>query len=119
MREKNDDVWDTVYCLSNVEEGVMTKGSKDERIFADIRAHRACIDEIDEKITALLNERASHSLAIRMEKPEVEMESYDPAREAEITAHVTRIGEAEGPLGGTNIAEIYATILKVMKDLRI
>lgn len=97
----------------------MAQMTRNERTLQDIREHRDRIDEIDEQITMLLNERATHSLAIRIEKPDVGMASYDPAREAEITAHVTRVGEGAGPLSAENIAEVFATILKVMKELRI
>lgn len=79
-----------------------------------IQEHRAQIDEIDEQLVKLLNERASHSLAIRALKPDARMGLYDPKREEEIFTRIE--GLNEGPLYNANLREIYATILKVMKE---
>ena len=56
--------------------------------FEEIEKHRAKIDEIDQKLVALLNERAGHSLDIRALKPDAHMGLYDPKREEEIFARL-------------------------------
>ena len=82
--------------------------------FEEIEKHRADIDGLDRQIVKLLNERASHSLAIRDLKPEAQMGLYDPKREEEIFAKV--YGYNDGPLYNDNLREIYQGILKVMKE---
>ncbi|PKQ37042.1 MAG: chorismate mutase [Actinobacteria bacterium HGW-Actinobacteria-1] len=81
-----------------------------------IAAHRTRIDEIDCQLVQLLNERAVESLAIRGLKPQVHWGLYDPKREEEIFANLTRCNK--GPLFGENLKEIYEAILHVMKELR-
>ena len=83
-------------------------------VLAQIEEHRAKIDEIDKELVALLNKRAGHSLVIRGLKPGAHMGLYDPKREEEIFARVSSYNE--GPLYNDNVREIYATILKVMKE---
>jgi chorismate mutase len=89
----------------------------DEReVQAGIAEHRARIDAIDCQIVKLLNERAAESLAIRELKPQVHWGLYDPKREEEIFANLSRCNE--GPLYSENLREIYEAILHVMKELR-
>jgi len=80
-----------------------------------IQAHRDQIDALDEKIVALLNERAAHSLAIRALKPDAQLGLFDPKREEEI---FERIGEYnQGPLYRDDLQTIYAAILRVSKEM--
>ena len=72
------------------------------------------MDEIDKQIVALLNKRAGHSLVIRGLKPGAHLGLYDAKREEEIFAKVSSYNE--GPLYNENLCEIYATILKIMKE---
>ena len=88
--------------------------SDDRSSLAGIQEHRAKIDEIDRQIVALLNKRAGHSLVIRGLKPGAHLGLYDPKREEEIFAKLN--GYNEGPLYNENLREIYASILKVMKE---
>lgn len=83
--------------------------------FQKIEEHRAKIDEIDQKLVALLNERAGHSLDIRALKPYANMGLYDPKREEEIFARISFYNE--GPMYNENLTEIYRGILKVMKEV--
>ena len=85
--------------------------------FEEIEKHRAKIDEIDQKLVALLNERAGHSLDIRALKPDAHMGLYDPKREEEIFARLLDCLYNEGPLYNENLTEIYRGILKVMKEV--
>lgn len=88
--------------------------SEENSFFAEIQEHRAKIDEIDRQIVALLNKRAGHSLVIRGLKPGAHLGLYDPRREEEIFAKLNSYNE--GPLYNENLREIYASILKVMKE---
>ena len=72
--------------------------SEENSNLAEIQKHREQIDEIDREIVALLNKRAGHSLVIR-EEIFARVDSYN-----------------EGPLYNENLREIYATILKIMKE---
>ncbi len=87
---------------------------EESKSLAEIEAHRAKIDEIDQQIVTLLNKRAGHSLVIRGLKPDAHMGLYDPKREEEIFARVNSYNE--GPLYNENLREIYEAILKVMKE---
>ncbi len=88
--------------------------SEENSSLAEIEEHRAKIDELDKQIVELLNKRAGHSLVIRGLKPGANMGLFDPKREEEIFSKVTSYNE--GPLYNENLCEIYATILKVMKE---
>lgn len=81
----------------------------------EIQDLRARIDEIDCRIVGLLNERATHALAIRELKPRAHLGLYDPKREEEIFSSLARCNE--GPLYADNLREIYEAILHVMKEL--
>lgn len=92
--------------------------SEASTVLDKIEEHRAKIDEIDKQIVALLNKRAGHSLVIRGLKPGANMGLYDPKREEEIFEKVDSYNDSynEGPLYNENLREIYASILKVMKE---
>ena len=79
-----------------------------------IEEHRAEIDELDRQIVTLLNERATQSLLIRELKPGAKMALFDPKREEEILRKICEY--SDGPLYSEHLREIYATILKVMKE---
>lgn len=88
--------------------------SDESSSLAEIQEHRAKIDEIDHEIVGLLNKRAGHSLVIRGLKPAVHLGLYDARREEEIFDRLN--GYNEGPLYNEHLREIYASILKVMKE---
>lgn len=83
-------------------------------VLGEIQEHRDKIDEIDEQIVTLLNERALHSLQIRDLKPGANMGLYDPRREEEILQKIR--GYNNGPLYNEHLREIYTAVLKVMKE---
>ena len=88
----------------------------DEQAILDrIEELRGEIDDIDGQVLALLNDRAKFSLAIRQLKAQVGMSLYIPQREASIIEALQAANE--GPLYNENIAEIYTTILEVMRKL--
>jgi chorismate mutase len=76
---------------------------------------RTGIDDIDDRIVALLNERAKLALDIRALKPQAQLGLYDPKREEQIFARLA--ARNSGPLYGDNLREIYEAILHVMKEL--
>ncbi len=88
--------------------------SEENATLAEIERHREKIDEIDCELVALLNKRAGHSLVIRGLKPGAHMGLYDPKREEEIFEKVASLNE--GPLYNEHLRDIYAAILKVMKE---
>ena len=51
-----------------------------------------------------------------MLKPQAQMGLYDPKREEEIFTRLEALND--GPMYNDDIREIYATILKVMKEIR-
>ncbi|MDI6891390.1 MAG: chorismate mutase [Actinomycetota bacterium] len=76
---------------------------------------REQVDEIDEKVVGLLNERAQIALAIRKFKEEKGIPIYDPEREGEIYRKLS--ANNSGPLSDEAIREIYKKILHYMKDM--
>ena len=64
---------------------------EESKSLAEIEAHRAKIDEIDQQIVALLNKRAGHSLVIRGLKPGARMGLYDPSARRRFFARVNSI----------------------------
>ena len=87
----------------------------DAEVQARIAGLRAKIDELDCRIVELLNERASHALAIRELKPKVHMALYDPKREEEIFANLNACNV--GPIYDDSLREIFDSILRVMKEM--
>ncbi len=85
-----------------------------EEALAKIEEHRREIDSIDKRLVALLNERERHSMDIRHLKPAANMPLFDPAREDAIFDKIRSYNE--GPLVDDKLCEIYATLLKVMKE---
>ena len=86
---------------------------RDEAL-ARIQEHREMIDELDMQIVALLNEREGHSMAIRELKPFAGMQLFDPGREDAILEKIC--AQNSGPIVNEKLREIYATLLKVMKE---
>ena len=85
-----------------------------EEALSMIQQHRDAIDELDMQIVALLNEREGHSMAIRDLKPAAGMELFDPGREDAILEKIC--AQNQGPIVNEKLREIYATLLKVMKE---
>ena len=90
--------------------------SGNDDALAAIDELRVQIDELDAQLVTLLNRRAEKALAIRALKPGAQMGLYDPRREEEIFERVSALNE--GPLYSDDIRQIYATILRVSKEMR-
>jgi chorismate mutase/prephenate dehydratase len=85
----------------------------------DIGRRRKEIDAIDQRIVALLNERAAHALAIGKLKGDAT--AYRPEREADVMRRVSSTGE--GPLSAEAIGRIYSEVVSACRaleqDLRV
>jgi chorismate mutase len=82
---------------------------------SSIDEFRAQIDAVDEQIVDLLNRRAEAALAIRALKPKAQLGLFDPRREEEIYGRVADFNK--GPLYSDDLRAIYATILRVSKEM--
>jgi chorismate mutase len=89
--------------------------SQDTDALVSIEGLRADIDVLDEQIVELLNKRAEKSLAIRALKPQAQLGLFDPKREEEIFERVS--GYNQGPLYSDDLRAIYATILRISKEM--
>jgi chorismate mutase len=89
--------------------------SQDTDALVSIEGLRVDIDALDEQIVELLNKRAEKSLAIRALKPQAQMGLFDPKREVEIFERVS--GYNQGPLYSDDLRAIYATILRISKEM--
>jgi len=79
----------------------------------DIARHRAEIDALDERIVALLNERAAHAAAIG--KLKGDGGAYRPEREAEVLRHVA--GANRGPLANPALVRLFTEIISACRAL--
>jgi chorismate mutase len=82
---------------------------------AEIEALRLRIDELDAQLVALLSERARCALAIGHVKRALGMEIYQPSREADVLAHVTRINP--GPLDDDAIRRLFERVIDEARRL--
>ncbi len=82
----------------------------------DIADWRKKIDEVDQQIIALLNERARAAQEIGRLKRDTEMPIYEPDRERVIFENVRR--ENHGPLPDIEVRRIYERIIDVMRQLQ-
>lgn len=87
-----------------------------ENAIESIEEHRKAIDGIDAQLVELLNKRAEQSLAIRNLKPSAQLGLYDPKREEQIFEKVEALNA--GPMYDEDLRTIFATILKVMKEIQ-
>lgn len=70
---------------------------------------RGRIDALDERLVALLNERAACALEIGRVKEALELPIYQPAREVEVLAHVRAINA--GPLDAGAVTRLFERII--------
>ena len=70
---------------------------------------RKQIDALDERLVALLNERAAHALEIGRLKELIDMEVYQPQREVVVLEHVR--SASRGPLDPDAISRIFERII--------
>lgn len=77
---------------------------------------RKRIDEIDIRITELLNERARAVEIIGREKQRLEMKVYEPRREEQVLANVN--AHNRGPLSNEALKRIYERVMDEMRTLQ-
>lgn len=81
---------------------------------------RQRVDEIDELLVGLLNERAACALAIGRLKREAGLPMYQPEREAEVLRHVRAVTTSgQGPLGADAIARLFERIIDEARSLEL
>lgn len=73
------------------------------------------IDELDEQIVKLLNERAGCALAIGRLKQELGLDIYQPDRERQVLAHVRAANR--GPLGAEAMTRLFERIIDEARRL--
>ena len=73
---------------------------------------RRRIDQLDERLVELLNERAQCALEIGKIKKTLGLDVYQPEREAEVLRHVRSHGrDTESPLEGDAIVRVFERII--------
>jgi chorismate mutase/prephenate dehydratase len=80
-----------------------------------IDEHRRKIDDLDRRIVALLNERATHALAIGREKRANNLDVFSPAREHQVLQKIS--AHTQGPLPGAAVRGIYREIISACRAL--
>jgi chorismate mutase/prephenate dehydratase len=74
-----------------------------------LSVHRKAIDDLDEKIVALLNERTKHVFEIGMIKLKAGEEIYAPHRELAVLSRVCKLNR--GPITSESLRAIYREIM--------
>jgi chorismate mutase len=82
----------------------------------DISDWRKKIDDLDRKLAALLNERASAAIEIGRLKRNTNLPIYEPDRERDVISNVQQ--SSQGPLTERDLAQIYERILDVMRSIQ-
>jgi chorismate mutase len=82
----------------------------------DIEGLRKKIDEIDERLVQILNDRANCARAIGKLKNGLHMPIYEPKREEVIFENVRR--NNRGPLPDGELVQIYERIIDVMRKIQ-
>jgi chorismate mutase-like protein len=79
---------------------------------------RQRIDELDERLVELLNERATCALEVGEIKQAHGLDIYQPDREAQVLNHVRRHGAAGGgPLRGEALTRLFERIIDEARRL--
>ena len=87
----------------------------EERSVSRLDELRGQIDGLDERLVALLNERAACALEIGHEKKLAGLEVYQPSRETEVLGHVQRINT--GPLDDGAVKRLFERIIDEARRL--
>ncbi|HEV2575977.1 MAG TPA: chorismate mutase [Acidobacteriaceae bacterium] len=82
----------------------------------DIADWRKKIDELDEQIVKLLNERAACAIAIGEIKRKDGAAIYEPQRERQVIEHARNA--SPGPLAPEQVQDIYERIMDIMRSLQ-
>ena len=82
----------------------------------DIEDWRKKIDELDQKLVALLSERARAAVEIGKLKRDTSLPIYEPDRERVVFENVQAANR--GPLPGRDLVRIYERIIDVMRNIQ-
>ena len=82
----------------------------------EIADWRRKIDELDEQIVRLINQRAEAARAIGEIKQKTGLPVYEPNREKDVFDHVKRANP--GPLSDAELVDVYERIIDVMRALQ-
>jgi chorismate mutase len=82
---------------------------------SDLKTLRTEIDAIDEQLVTLLNGRSRCALAIGRLKEAAHEPVYQPAREAEVLAHVRSVNQ--GPLDDGAVTRLFERIIDEARRL--
>jgi chorismate mutase-like protein len=82
----------------------------------EIADWRKKIDELDEQIVHLLNERAGAAVEIGKLKAKSSAPIYEPQREQSVFEHVQTVNP--GPLSSAHVKDVYERIMDVMRALQ-
>ena len=82
----------------------------------EIADWRKRIDELDEQIVKLLNERAACAIAIGEVKRQNGAAIYEPQRERQVIEHARNANT--GPLAPEQVQDIYERIMDIMRSLQ-
>jgi chorismate mutase len=92
-----------------------TRVSRDAAAREEIDALRRRIDELDERLVRLLNDRAGCALEIGRIKQALGLEIYQPDREREVLRHVRETNV--GPLDAQAIVRLFERIIDEARRL--
>jgi chorismate mutase-like protein len=82
----------------------------------DIADWRRKIDEIDQKLVEILNQRAQAAQEIGRLKRQTELPIYEPDRERIVLEQVRE--QNRGPLQHRHLIQIYERIMDVMRNIQ-
>ena len=82
----------------------------------DIADWRKRIDELDQKLVRLLNQRAECAVKIGRLKRDTNLPVYEPDRERIIFENICRANP--GPLSGDDLKRVYERIIDVMRTIQ-
>jgi chorismate mutase len=82
---------------------------------SDLDGWRKRIDEIDQKLVKLLNERSQCAVEIGHLKKQINLPAWQPAREAEILRNVVKSNP--GPLDDAAIRRLFERIIDEARAL--
>ena len=82
----------------------------------DIEDWRKKIDDLDQRLVALLSERARAAVEIGKLKRNTSMPIYEPDRERVVFDNVQAANP--GPLPGRDLVRIYERIIDVMRNIQ-
>ena len=80
----------------------------------EIADWRTRIDQLDEQLVALLNQRAAAAVEIGKIKLQNTAPIYEPKREHQVYDHVRNVNH--GPLTAAEVQDIFERIIDVMRN---